>query len=102
MRGKPADDRDRYSRPSSIISTVAFATSSVRFLAQVRPGTTATESEAKLRGRCPVCAASLWYFAESPTYPRWTAEEIPQIFEWPRRYFRGLRPRTGKPPRVAS
>jgi len=73
----------------------------VRFLAQVRPGTTAAESQTKLRGRCPVCDAGLWYFAESPTYPGWTAEEIPQVFEWPRRYFQSLRPRTRTPPRLA-
>lgn len=42
---------------------------SAHFVAEIRPGSWHDEHETKRTGACPSCGASLWYFAESPTYP---------------------------------
>lgn len=65
-----------------------------RFVAQIQPGDVAVEAAVMLEGRCPVCAESLWYYAESPTYPGWTAEQVPQMVTWPRP--------PGRPPRLLT
>jgi hypothetical protein len=64
---------------------------SAKFVAMVQPGTVALEAETKLTGRCSMCAANLWYYAESPSYPGWAPEQIPRILFWPRKAGQPLR-----------
>lgn len=50
---------------------------SAHFVAQIRPGALNDEDVVKRTERCPTCGASLWYYAESPTYaarrrPSWS------------------------------
>jgi hypothetical protein len=47
----------------------SHAARSAHYIAQIRPGTLADEETAKRTETCPACGGSLWYFAESPTYP---------------------------------
>jgi hypothetical protein len=42
---------------------------SAHHIARIQPGTLADEVAIKRHGACPRCRGSLWYFAESPTYP---------------------------------
>lgn len=42
---------------------------SAHHIAEIRPGTAADEETVKRREKCPHCGGSLWYYAESPTYP---------------------------------
>jgi hypothetical protein len=47
----------------------SHGTCSAHYIAQIRPGTLADEEIAKRTETCPACGGSLWYFAQSPTYP---------------------------------
>ncbi|MFI6031638.1 hypothetical protein [Amycolatopsis magusensis] len=47
----------------------AHGARSAHYIAQIRPGTLADEDHAKRHESCPTCGKSLWYYAESPTYP---------------------------------
>ena len=42
---------------------------SAHYVAQIRPGTMDDEDDIKQHEPCPKCGRSLWYYAESPTYP---------------------------------
>ena len=41
----------------------------MKYLVALEPGGPSEEHDAKLNRACPRCGGSLWYFAESPTYP---------------------------------
>jgi hypothetical protein len=47
----------------------SHAARSAHYIAEIRPGTMADEETAKRSETCPKCSGSLWYYAESPTYP---------------------------------
>lgn len=47
----------------------SHAARSAHYIAEIRPGTQADEETAKRSEMCPKCGGSLWYYAESPTYP---------------------------------
>ena len=47
----------------------SHAARSAHYIAQIRPGTLADEEDVKRNQACPACGGSLWYYAESPTYP---------------------------------
>jgi hypothetical protein len=51
---------------------------SAHFIAQIRPGTLHDEYAIKRTQPCPSCGSSLWYYAESPTYPGATPARGPE------------------------
>jgi hypothetical protein len=47
----------------------AHGARSAHHVAVIRPGGLMLEHHLKRHGSCPTCQGSLWYYAESPTYP---------------------------------
>ncbi|MFD9965054.1 hypothetical protein [Amycolatopsis sp. NPDC059020] len=58
-----------YTRQLPIRRIRSHGARSAHHVAKIQPGTMDDENNIKRHELCPKCGRSLWYYAESPTYP---------------------------------